>query len=42
MKSNYKATGITSLVLAAIFSEKIVLAGLRSKVQKTAEQIVNA
>jgi hypothetical protein len=40
MKSNYKATGIASPVLAAFLSEKTVLPALRSKVQKTVKQIV--
>jgi hypothetical protein len=40
MKSNHKATVITSPVRAALLGEKIVLPALRSKVQKTAKQIV--
>jgi hypothetical protein len=42
MKSNWNATATTSPVLAALLSERIVLPALKSKVQKTAGQIVNA
>jgi hypothetical protein len=40
MKLNCKTTAITSPVLAALLSKKIVLLPLRSKVQKTVKQIV--
>jgi hypothetical protein len=42
MKSNRQTTAISSRVLAALLSEKIVVTGLRLKVQKAARQIVNA
>jgi len=42
MKSNCQATAVTSRVLAALLSEKIVVTALRLKVQKAARQIVNA
>ena len=42
MKSNCQATAVTSRVLAALLSEKIVVTALRLKVQKAASQIVNS